>query len=68
MLVRYFTDPRHCSQQKNEIFCFLLTLNVKYTVHLGVNDIWLQLVESFSNLGLHFFVFYNGYGCLEALH
>ena len=33
-------------------FCFFLTLIVKNTVHLGDGDIWLQLVESFSNLGL----------------
>ena len=35
-------------------FCFLATLNVKNTVHLGHDDphIWLQLVESSSNLGL----------------
>ena len=32
--------------------CFLLTLIAKNTVHLGDGDIWLQLVVSFSNLGL----------------
>ena len=53
MLVRCFTDPWHCSQHQNHIFCFLLTLNVKNMVHLGDGDIWLKLVESFTNLGLH---------------
>ena len=35
-------------------FGFLLTLNVKNMMYLGDGDIWLELVESFSNLGLHF--------------
>ena len=34
-------------------FSFLLTLKVKNTVYLGDGYIWLQLVESFSNLGLY---------------
>ena len=38
---------------QNQIFCFLLPLNVFNTVHLWNGDIWLQLVESFSNMGLH---------------
>ena len=37
---------------QNQIFCSLLTLNVKNTVHLGDGHTWLQLVESFSYLGL----------------
>ena len=53
MLVRCFTDSWHCSQHQNRFFCFLLTLNVKNMVHLGDGDIWLKLVESFTNLGLH---------------
>ena len=35
---------------QNQIF--LLPLNVKNTLHLGDGHIWLQLVESFSYLGL----------------
>ena len=35
------------------IFIFLKMDWVKWTVYLGDGDIWLQLVESFSNLGLH---------------
>ena len=35
------------------IFIFLKMDRVKWTVYLGDGDIWLQLVESFSNLGLH---------------
>ena len=34
-------------------FIFLKMDRVKWTVYLGDGDIWLQLVESFSNLGLH---------------
>ena len=34
-------------------FIFLKIDRVKWTVYLGDGDIWLQLVESFSNLGLH---------------
>ena len=35
------------------IFIFLKMDWVKWTVYLGDGDIWLQLVESFSNSGLH---------------
>ena len=34
-------------------FIFLKMDRVKWTVYLGDGDIWLQLVESFSNLGLY---------------
>ena len=47
-----FLTLRHCSQHKT-YFCFLLTLNVKNTLHLVDGNIRLQLVESFSNFGLH---------------
>ena len=39
MLVKCFIDHWHCSQHQHQIFCFLLTLNVKNTVHLGDGDI-----------------------------
>ena len=35
------------------IFIFLKMDRVKWTVYLGDGDIWLQLVESFSNSRLH---------------
>ena len=47
-----FLTLRHYSQHKT-YFCFLLTLNVKNTLHLVDGNIRLQLVESFSNFGLH---------------
>ena len=47
-----FLTLRHCIQHKT-YFCFLLTLNVKSTLHLDDGNIRLQLVESFSNFGLH---------------
>ena len=47
-----FLTLRHCIQHKT-YFCFLLTLIVKNTLHLVDGNIRLQLVESFSNFGLH---------------
>ena len=35
-------------------FCYLLTLNVKNTVHLGDGDTWLQLLETFQLFELTF--------------
>ena len=40
------------SSTKPDFFSSLLTLNDKNTVHLGDGHVWLQLVESFSYLGL----------------
>ena len=36
-------------------FNFFKDVPSEKTVYLGDGDIWLQLVESFSNLGLHVF-------------
>ena len=46
--------PRLIEASTKPDFCFLPTLNLKNTVHLGHvhPHIWLQLVESFSNMGL----------------
>ena len=47
------TFPRHKYFLFPFPFYFLLTVKVKNTVYLGNGYIWLQLVESFSNLGLY---------------
>ena len=45
--------------------CYLLTLNVKNTVHLGDGDIWFQLVETFQLFELTF-IWETAYGEASA--
>ena len=49
----WFSTLRMTVDSTKADFCYFLTLIVKNTVHLDDGDIWLQLVETFSNLGLH---------------